>query len=96
MRKIVVEAERYENPEELQEYLQDLFGFPGYYGKNLDALYDALAEIDEKTQIIISTQVTDEENLGEYGERLLEVFEAAAQDNDNLKVKITKQKEECL
>ena len=51
MRKIVVEAERYENPEELQEYLQDLFGFPGYYGKNLDALYDALAEIDEKTQI---------------------------------------------
>ena len=28
------------------EYLAEAFGFPEYYGKNLDALYDCLSEMN--------------------------------------------------
>jgi len=48
-----------------------------------------LTEVDEKTKIIISNKIAEEDSLGEYGERLLEVFETAAQDNDKLKLEIT-------
>ena len=29
-----------DSKEEIHAYLQDVFHFPDYYGKNLDALYD--------------------------------------------------------
>jgi len=89
MKKIEIPVERITTPEELHEYLQDTFSFPDYYGMNLDALYDCLGEVAEKTQIIVSNSITDEENLGEYGERFLAVLEAAAQDNEFIQLKIT-------
>lgn len=89
MKRIEIPAESFSTPEELQEYLQDTFGFPDYYGLNLDALYDCLGEISEKTQIVVSNSICDEANLGEYGERFLAVLEAAAQDNECIHLKIT-------
>ena len=69
MRKIVIPADNFSTEEELQDFLQEAFGFPDYYGKNLDALYDCLSELDEKVRIEVSGAIADEENLGEYGER---------------------------
>jgi len=89
MKKIHIMAGDFSTPEELQEYLGDVFSFPNHYGANLDALYDCLTEVDEKTKIIISNKIAEEDSLGEYGERLLEVFETAAQDNEKLKLEIT-------
>ena len=33
------------------DYLKEVFDFPDYYGKNLDALYDCLTEIGIETEI---------------------------------------------
>ena len=33
------------------DYLKDVFDFPDYYGKNLDALYDCLTDIGVETEI---------------------------------------------
>lgn len=33
------------------DYLKEVFNFPDYYGKNLDALYDCLTEIGVKTEV---------------------------------------------
>ena len=74
MRKIHIAADQFTTEEEVHD---------------LDALYDLLSELTEKTQIIISGEIADEANLGEYGERLLTVLEEAAQDNAELKLKIT-------
>ena len=37
--------------EEGHDYLMEALGFPDYYGKNLDALYDCLTEIGIETEI---------------------------------------------
>ena len=89
MRKIVIPADNFSTEEELQDFLQEAFGFPDYYGKNLDALYDCLSELDEKVRIEVSGAIGDEENLGEYGERFLTVLEEASKDNEDIKLKIT-------
>ena len=88
MRKIHIAADQFSTEEEVQEFFQEQFNFPDYYGRNLDALYDLLSEVTEKTHITISGGIADEANLGEYGERLLTVLEEAAQDNPDLKLKI--------
>ena len=37
-------------------YLAESFGFPVYYGKNLDALYDCLTELDDCTVVLEGAQ----------------------------------------
>jgi RNAse (barnase) inhibitor barstar len=33
------------------DYLKEIFNFPDYYGKNLDALYDCLTDIGVETEV---------------------------------------------
>ena len=44
VRQIALDAERLRRREEAQAYLREAFGFPDYYGNNLDALHDMLGE----------------------------------------------------
>lgn len=57
--------------------------FPEYYGKNLDALYEVLSEIQEETEVTLG-------NIGEeppQGVKIfLRVFEDAKNENEKLKV----------
>ncbi|WP_305514246.1 MULTISPECIES: barstar family protein [unclassified Methanobrevibacter] len=60
-------------------YLMEALNFPDYYGKNLDALYDCLCEIDGEIELI---------NASEVDKDILDTFEDAASENDYLKFKI--------
>lgn len=39
--------------EELHHILAETLHFPAHYGRNLDALYDCLGEISQKTHLIL-------------------------------------------
>lgn len=74
--KIVLDGKRMTSKTEAHGYLKEAFGFPDYYGGNLDALHDCLTELG-KTEV--EFQHTDEMKaaLGKYGENLLRVFREA-------------------
>ena len=48
--------------------------FPDYFGKNLDALYDCLTEMNSDNAILFVNTAILEENLGDYAEKLRRVF----------------------
>ncbi|MBQ1848301.1 MAG: barstar family protein [Clostridia bacterium] len=59
---------------EAHEYIAQKLGFPDYYGKNLDALYDCLTEFCRKKLIVLRFTSALGDNLGKYGDSLLSVF----------------------
>ena len=82
MKTVELNGKRMTSEAAAQEYLFDMFDFPVYYGDDLDALYDALADIIEETHVSIINREAMENSS--YGSRLMWVFEDAAEDNENL------------
>ena len=51
--EFTIDAQMLNERETAHRYLAEVFSFPDYYGKNLDALYDCLSEMNiEKIHII--------------------------------------------
>ncbi|NCD08464.1 MAG: barnase inhibitor [Negativicutes bacterium] len=88
MKKIILEIADFTLPEQLHLYLQDALSLPQDCGQSLDEIYDFLTDIEEPMTIVLPQAVADEEHLGEYGERLLLVFDEAAAENSNLVVEV--------
>ena len=68
------------------EYLARKFGLDADV-KNLDALYDALGEINEPTQINLKNR-TALSALGDYSNDLIAVFTDLAEENERVKFEI--------
>ena len=65
--------------EDGHDYLMEVLNFPDYYGKNLDALYDCLCEIECEIELINSDDVDKD---------IIDTFKDAADENDFLKFEI--------
>ena len=46
--EFTIDALRLNERKAAHEYLAEVFSFPSYYGKNLDALYDCISEMNIK------------------------------------------------
>lgn len=78
---IELDASKMDNRKVAHTYLQEMLDFPEYYGKNLDALYDCLTELDETEVRFINL-----ENADPYFEKVLRVFRDAAKRNSKLTI----------
>lgn len=83
MRTITLELQHIETVAALHIYLQYMLRLPAHYGRNLDALHDALGELAQPTRLIVCAQGARGE-VAAYIPRLLRVLEDAAQENDAL------------
>ncbi len=70
---------------ELHHVLKEGFGFPDYYGENLDALWDCLDGYcdNEMTVTIMGVSALPKEFMS-YMERILEVFEDVHRSTPNI------------
>lgn len=81
---IVIDCRLFSTREAAHAYIADTLGFPEHYGANLDALFDCLAELKKGTRIALLNSALADGQLGEYGKKLLRVFDAAAGENPGL------------
>ena len=79
--KYILDASLMTDKETTHEYLQKVMGFPDYYGKNLDALYDCLTELSDAEISFVNVA-----KAGRYFEKINAVFEDAAEYNINIKI----------
>lgn len=83
--KVIINCENLQNRKQAHEYLAQMLDFPEYYGKNLDALFDCLTELNDCTIVL-----TGEEALSEnsYGAKVRKVMEKAAKSNSGLTLEV--------
>ncbi len=61
-------------------YMAKALGFPEYYGKNLDALYDCLGEMSD-----VSVEIRNI-GLGVYGQKILKAFQDRADEGPDFEL----------
>lgn len=79
MRKIFLDGALLCDREKAHEYLQMVLELPEYYGKNLDALYDCLTEMED-----LEIQIKIPEETTPYFERIIKVFKGAQMASDSI------------
>ena len=82
MKSVILDAKKMLKKEKMHEYFAKKFDLPEYYGKNLDALFDCLCEINEPTLIKLKN-----ENVLEAGlkENLVTLFYDVCSENEMVK-----------
>lgn len=77
MREIILDARRLTEKRSAQAYLKERFGFPDYYGGNLDAFHDMLTGLSH-------TRVTVTGEVSGYGQGVLAVLRDSERENPGL------------
>ena len=71
---------------EAYEHIAETLGFPEYFGKNLDALYDLLTEMSGDVSMKNADDMINA--LGGYGCEIVKCFCDAAEQNPNFSFRI--------
>lgn len=66
----IIDLKNVKNKEEAHNIIKEALELPEYYGANLDALNDALSEIEEGSSIVIYV----DEDMSEDIEKIISVF----------------------
>ena len=87
-REFILDLEGAGSEEEIQERLMESLPLPDYYGENLDALYDVLTEYGNGWHIIVLNTDDVDDDVRQYVDDMLGVFEDASAVVDNMTVEV--------
>ena len=84
MKEIIIDCAGITTPLGMHAAMAQAMAFPGWYGCNLDALYDCLTEVTEQTHLtLVHTQ-----DLGLFMAGFRKVLQDASQANHRLHVTV--------
>ncbi len=84
MIEITLNGKNMSSKKRAHEYLKWKLKSKEYHGDNLDALWDVLSTYDQVIKINLVNSSSLIEDLGDYGESLICVFQDAAEENDKM------------
>ena len=87
MKTITIDCASISGKEEFHTALEEALEFPGWYGKNLDALHDCLAEICANTQVCFQNWHRLEDTLGSYANLIRRVMIRTAEENACIQIR---------
>ena len=87
MKSVILDAKKMAEKEKMHEYFAKKFDLPEYYGKNLDALFDCLCEINEPTLIKLKNEDALEASIKDG---LIELFLDVCEENELVKFELVK------
>ena len=89
MKNVSLDAKKMVEKEKMHDYLAKKFDLPDHYGRNLDALFDCLCEINEPTLIKLKNENALEAGLKES---LTQLFLDVCAENELVKFELVKDK----
>ena len=87
MKSVILDAKKMLKKEKMHEYFAKKFDLPEYYGKNLDALFDCLCEINEPTLIKLKNENALDKSTKES---LVTLFLDICAENEMVKFELVK------
>ena len=89
MKRVSLDAKKMVEKEKMHEYFAKKFDLPEHYGKNLDALFDCLCEINEPTLIKLKNENALDNDTKES---LTQLFYDVCEENELVKFELVKDK----
>ena len=80
--EVILDCNQFSDKASAHVYLKEQFGFPDYYGNNLDALYDCLMELSACSILLQNSDALC--GAGSYGRAVLDTLKDATRDNPAL------------
>lgn len=74
MKRVSIDCRCISTRERLHDALAHALCLPPWYGRNLDALHDCLADIHEDTSLTLLFTASLEQSLGSYARTLMRVL----------------------
>ena len=87
MKSVILDAKKMAEKEKMHEYFAKKFDLPEHYGRNLDALFDCLCEINEPTLIKLKNKNALDEGTKES---LIRLFCDVCNENEMVKFELIK------
>lgn len=87
MKIVILDAKKMLEKEKMHEYFARKFDLPEYYGKNLDALFDCLCEINKPTLIKLKNENALNDSIKES---LIQLFRDVCNENELVKFELVK------
>ncbi len=83
--KVKIDCKYIDSEKTFHRTIKRILDLDDYYGDNLDALWDLLTE-REYLDIRFTNSKYLEKNLGDYGNKIIDLFEDLSKESDNYRV----------